>query len=164
MIVKKYVLICLFLALGWVPGASGFRSCDMADSYAWSASTHYTVGEIAFDAVTGRASGTETRYNFSNDAGDGTGECHVTYELTGTYDVGVEVFTLDASRTNYSESCSPALLGVEYPQSRLYALQMAFNEDGTARVSSAASGEMLASGSWQAGRAFYKTAEECTIF
>ncbi|MCB1731016.1 MAG: hypothetical protein KDI21_11115 [Halieaceae bacterium] len=164
MIVKKCVLVPLFLALGWMSGASGFRSCDIADSYAWSASTHYTVGEIAFDAVTGTASGTETRYNFSNDASDGAGECHVTYELTGTYDVGVEVFTLDATRTNYSESCAPALLGVEYPQSRLYALQMAFGEDGTARVSSAASGEMLASGSWQAGRAVYKTPEECTLF
>lgn len=168
MIVKKCVLIplsfALSLALGWAPGASGFRGCDMADSYAWSASTHYTVGEIAFDAVTATASGTETRYNYSNDASDGSVECHVTYELTGTYDVGVEVFTLDATRTNYSESCAPALLGVEYPQSRLYALQMSFSEDGTAMISSAASGEMLASGSWQAGRAVYKTAEDCTIF
>ena len=81
MIVKKYILIPLSLALGWAVGANGFRSCDMADSYAWSASTHCTVGEIAFDAVTGTASG-----------------------------------------------------------------------------------EMLASGSWQAGRAVYKTPEECTLF
>lgn len=164
MIVKKCVLIPLSLALGWAQAASGFRTCDMPDSHAWSAATHYTVGEIAFDATTGTASGTETRYNYSNDTSQGGGECHVTYELTGTYDVGVEVFTLDATRTNYSESCAPALLGAEYPASRLYALQMAFSEDGTALVSSAASGEMLASGSWQAGRAVYKTAEDCTIF
>ena len=163
MIAKKCIFTALYLALYWAQGASGFRGCASADSDAWSASSHYTVGEIAFDVVTGVASGTETRYNYSNDP-DAGGECHVTYELTGTYNAGVEVFTLDATRTNYSESCAPGLLGVEYPPRRLYALQMAFAEDGSAMVSSAASGELLASGSWAAGRAVYKTPEECTVF
>lgn len=156
--------MALCLALCWVPGAAGFRNCGAEYGNAWSAASHYTVGEIAFDGTTGTASGTETRYNYSNHDAGGTGECHVTYELTGTYDAVVEVFTFDATRTNYSASCPPALLGAEYPPSRLYALQMAFAEDGSAVVRSAASGETLASGSWGSGRAVYKTVEQCTIF
>jgi hypothetical protein len=161
---RSLILIALCPLLWWAAGANAFRNCDVSESYAWSASTHYTVGEIAFDGITGTASGTETRYNFSNHATAGSGECHVTYELSGTYDAVVEVFTLDATRSNYSDSCPPELLGAQYPPSRLYALQMAFSEDGSARVSSAASGQLLASGSWESGRAVYKTPEECEIF
>ena len=163
-VAKTYAYISLCLAPLWVSGASGFRNCGTQDSAAWSASTRYTVGEIAFDATTGTASGTETRYNYFNTAEGSSGECHVTYELQGTYNAGVELFTLDATRTNHSDSCSPAMLGAEYPPSRLYALQMAFADDGSAMVRSAASGEMMASGSWQAGKAVYKTPEQCTYF
>jgi len=164
MAARLYAYTALCLALCWASGAAGFRNCGVQYGDAWSADSHYTVGEIAFDGTTGTASGTETRYNYSNHSADGVGECHVTYELTGTYDAGVEVFTFDAIRTNHSASCPPFLLGVEYPPDRLYALQMAFAEDGSAEVRSADSGETVASGSWASGRAVYKTEEKCTIF
>lgn len=165
MIIKKP--ICLLLgaaAFCWNTSASAFRNCDTQDSYAWSADSHYTVGEIAFDSTTGEASGTETRYNYSNHYPNDALECHVTYELIGTYNPGVEVFTLSATRTNYSDSCPPGLLKVEYPESRLYALQMKFTADGSAQVSRAESGELLATGSWESGRAMYKTGEQCSAF
>jgi hypothetical protein len=59
MIIRKP--ICLLLggaALCWNTGASAFRNCEAQDSSAWSAQSHYTVGEIAFDSTTGEASGT----------------------------------------------------------------------------------------------------------
>lgn len=141
-----------------------FRSCQQPDSDAWAAATRYVVGEIDFDSETGRAAGTETTYNYANQYGEGVNECHVTYELSGSYVPGVEVFVLDATRTNYSPSCPPREFEIEYPPSRLYAMQMEFGDGGLAVVSSADSGEFLARGTWHEGRAMYKTDETCTIF
>jgi hypothetical protein len=41
---------------------------------------------------------------------------------------------------------------------------MEYARDGSAVVNSADSGEQLAGGSWQPGRAVYKTGEQCSIF
>lgn len=164
MIIKKSAYMTFCLGLVCIADAMAFRNCDTPNSHAWSASTHYTVGEIAFDGTTGLASGTETRYNYSNHYSNGASECHVTYELSGSYDPVVEVFTFNGTRSNYSDSCPPDMLGVEYPESRLYSLQMEFAEDGSAIVSAAESGESIASGSWDTGRATYKIGEQCTIF
>jgi hypothetical protein len=41
---------------------------------------------------------------------------------------------------------------------------MKFTADGTAQVNRAESGEFLATGSWESGRAMYKTGEHCTAF
>jgi hypothetical protein len=54
------------LTLAWSGGSSAFRGCDTENSFAFSASTQYAVGEIAFDTATGVANGTETTYNYSN--------------------------------------------------------------------------------------------------
>ena len=141
-----------------------FRSCGTDVGNAYSAATRYTVGEIDFDDTSGLAAGTETTYNYSNSAGDTATECHVTYELSGTYVPGVEVFVLDATRTNYSPSCPSRNLDMEYPPNRLYSLQLELNDGGRARVSLADNGEVFAQGSWGAGRAVYKTEEHCTYF
>jgi hypothetical protein len=151
-------------ALLWASGADAFRTCLTQDSDAWSASTRYTVGELAFDDTTGLVTCTETFYNYSNTYDTGASECHVTYELTGSYVPGAEVFVLDASRSNYSESCPPALLRIEYPATLSHSFQMKPAEDGSAVVSSADSDAYLAEGSWQPGRAYFKTGEQCTIF
>lgn len=158
----RYAVFLSGLALA--TSAHGFRTCDTPDSQAYVASTRYVVGEIEFDGETGIAAGTETNYNYSNELADGGSECHVTYELSGSYVPGVEVFVLDATRTNYSPSCPSSSFEIDYPASRMYAMQMEFNEGGVALVSSADSGELVARGSWHAGRAMYKTPETCTIF
>ncbi len=152
------------LALVWSANGSAFRNCGTQDSEAWMAATRYTVGELAFDDTTGFASGTETFYNYSNAYESGTGECHVTYELSGSYVPGVEVFVLSATRTNYSSSCPPALLHIEYPPTMTHSFQMEYAVDGSAVVNSADSGEPVAGGSWQPGKAVYKTGEQCSIF
>ncbi len=144
--------------------AQGFRNCEPADGDAWSASTAYLVGEITFDETTGLASGTETRYNYGNTYGAGTGECHVTYELNGNYVAGVEVFTFSATRTNFSDSCPQRLLASDFPEHRLYALQIELAPDGVAVVHRADNQDYLAAGTWLPGRAMYKTPEQCTIF
>ena len=161
---NKAVLIASGFALVWANGASGFRNCETQESAAWNASTRYTVGELAFDDVTGSASGTETFYNYSNTYAAGPGECHVTYELNGSYVAGVEVFVLSATRTNYSDSCPAALLRIEYPESLSHSFQVEYAQDGSVVFNSADSGEPLAGGSWQEGRAVYKTGEQCAIF
>lgn len=156
-----------FFAAGlivWAGYAQGFRGCETADSDAWSAATTYRVGELAFDETTGLASGTETIYNYSNAYGGGVGECHVTYELSGSYVTGVEVFVLSASRTNHSESCPPELLRIEYSKNILRAFQMEHATDGSAVLNSADNGEFLALGFWLPGKAVYKTSEQCTVF
>ncbi|MBK6511134.1 MAG: hypothetical protein IPG06_18000 [Haliea sp.] len=97
----KRILLYLggFLIVLSANTVAAFRNCNTQDSDAWSASTRYTVGEISFDAASGLASGTETNYNYSNAHADGIGECHVTYELSGTYVPVVEVFVLNARRS-----------------------------------------------------------------
>jgi hypothetical protein len=147
-----------------VANANAFRTCDIADSHAYTAVTRYTVGEIDFDGASGLAAGTETTYNYANAAGGSTSECHVTYELHGNYVPGVEVFVLAATRSNYSPSCSSRGFELEYPADRLYSLQLEIDDVGRTVVSSADSGEFIARGSWGAGRAVYKTDEKCSYF
>ena len=142
---------------------AAFRNCNTQDSDAWSASTRYTVGEISFDAASGLASGTETNYNYSNAHADGIGECHVTYELSGTYVPVVEVFVLNARRSNHSDTCSDALLRVEYPSYRFHNLQVEHASDGTAVVNNAGNGDFPAFGFWRTGAVVYKTEEHCSI-
>ena len=152
------------LALLLAANANAFRSCDIGDSHAYSAATRYTVGEIDFDDASGLAAGTDTTYNFTNAGSETATECHVTYELTGNYVPGVEVFVLDGTRTNYSPSCPSRSLNTEYPPNRFYSLQLEVDNRGRARVSLADSGEVIALGSWGAGRAVYKTEEKCSYF
>jgi hypothetical protein len=144
--------------------ATAFRSCTVADSYAYAASTHYLVSEIEFDPVTGLASGTQTIYNYANQHAIGFDECHVTYALTGSYTAGAETFVLDAVRSNYSPACPRDLIDAEYPRRRYYTLQMRFTEDGVSQVRNADSGELLAGGYWRPGRTAFKTGETCTLF
>jgi hypothetical protein len=144
--------------------ASAFRNCGNEDSEAWSAATSYTVGEVAFDDTTGLASGTETIYNYSNTYDSHQGECHVTYELNGSYVPGVEVFVLAGTRSNYSETCPPDLLRIEYPADLLLSFQMQPAQDGSAVVNRADSGLSFAEGTWQPGKAVFKTGELCSIF
>jgi hypothetical protein len=152
------------LALAGAGKAGAFRNCEAERDDAWSAATSYSVGELAFDDTTGIASGTETIYNYSNAYPTGIGECHVTYELSGSYVPGVEVFVLNATRSNYSDSCPPALLRVEYPENRHHSFQMTHARDGTAVLNSADNGDFLADGSWQPGKAVFKTGELCSLF
>ena len=158
------VLLATCLALFSASAAQAFRNCEYGDSDAWSAATRYTVSELDFDDVTGIASGTETIYNYSNTYPGDVGECHVTYELSGSYVAGVEVFVLSATRTNFSDTCPPALLSIEYPASRLQSIQIQPMRDDSATVNSGDSEERLAEGSWQPGKAVYKTGERCSIF
>ena len=164
MIGKRAILFVSGLAVVWAGNASAFRGCETENSDAWSAAASYTVGELAFDDTTGLASGTETIYNYSNTYPASIGECHVTYELSGSYVPGVEVFVLSATRTSHSESCPPALLSMEYPETTSHSFQMQPLEDGSAMMNSGDSGELLAQGSWQPGRAVYKTGERCSVF
>ncbi len=163
MVSKKSIFLAGGIALVWASGASGFRNCEIEDSDAWAAATRYTVGELSFDDVTGLASGTETLYNHSNAYATGE-ECHVTYELDGSYVPGSEVFVLNATRSSYSESCPTQLLEVEYPATIQRNFQMTFSADGSARLNSADNGDFLADGSWQRGNAIYKTGERCSMF
>lgn len=161
---REFNCLLMALALLWSSTASAFRSCATPDSYAYRATTRYMVGEISFDESTGEAQGTETTYNYSNQVAEGFTECHVTYELSGSYVPGqVGVFVLDATRSNFSDTCPGYLIEQSYPKTLLYALQMAFDSDGRSVVSMAGSGEILASGNWAVGRAVYKTEEECAI-
>ena len=163
MLGKTAILVSSALLVASGP-ASAFRNCGNEDSEAWSAATRYTVGELAFDDTTGLASGTETIYNYSNTYDTDNGECHVTYELSGSYVPGVEVFVLNGSRSNYSETCPPELLHIEYPADLLLSFQMQPAQDGSAVVSRADSGISFAEGSWQPGKAVFKTGELCSIF
>lgn len=161
---KKLILFATVMAVIWAGEVSAFRNCAAEYSDAWSAATRYTVGELAFDDTTGLASGTETIYNYSNDYPSGAGECHVTYELSGNYVPGVEVFVLAATRSNYSDTCPSELLTVEYPAITLHTFQIEHAEDGTAVFNSGDNGAYLADGFWQPGKAVYKTGEQCSIF
>lgn len=164
MIAKKATFFAICMGLVLAGNAQGFRNCNTQDSHAWSAATRYTVAELDFDETTGSVTGTETIYNYSNAFSDGNSECHVTYELNGSYVPGVEVFIVDGRRTNYSDSCPGELLRVEFPAAVLHSMQMEYTEDGSAVVKTADSGEFLAYGSWEPGKATYKTGEQCAIF
>ena len=161
---RPVILGVSLIIAGWSAAAAAFRNCDLENDHAYLATTHYMVGEIEFDAVTGTASGTKTIYNFSNQREDGFEECHVTYELTGSYTAGSGTLVLDARRTNFSPGCPRELIAGDYPADRTYALQVDFDDGGSAAVHAADNGDLLAQGSWGAGRAVYKTAETCTVF
>lgn len=160
---KKAALVSCALLVAAGP-ASAFRNCGTQNSDAWSAATRYTVGELSFDDTTGLASGTETIYNYSNTYDSQIGECHVTYELSGSYVPGVEVFVLSGTRSNYSDTCPPDLLRIEYPADLLLSFQMQPAPDGSAVVSRADSGVSFAQGTWQPGKAVFKTGELCSVF
>lgn len=160
---RTFVYLGGFLTLLLASNVEAFRNCNTQDSDAWSASTRYTVGEINFDAASGLASGTETNYNYSNAYADGIGECHVTYELSGTYVPVVEVFVLNARRSNYSDTCPHSLLRLAYPPYRFHNLQAELAPDGSAVVNNVENGDFPAFGVWQPGAVVYKTEEECSI-
>ena len=163
MLGKTVTLVsCALLAVSGP--VSAFRNCGTQNSEAWSAATRYTVGELSFDETTGLASGTETIYNYSNTYDSRIGECHGTYELSGSYVPGVEVFVLDGTRSNYSDTCPPDLLRIEYPADLLLSFQVQPAQDGSAVVSRADSGMRFAEGTWQPGKAVFKTGELCSIF
>ena len=159
-----YLLLAAATCPIWSQDASAFRTCDIENSYAFSATTQYMVGEIIFDWHDGSASGTKTIYNYANETEEGDSECHVTYELTGSYSPGSGTFVLDAHRTNASTACSLELLGSAYPEDRTYSFQMEFAGDGTVEVHHADNGDLFAEGSFENGKTVYKTPERCSIF
>jgi len=161
---RNLLIIVALPALVWPGSVSAFRVCATDNSYAFSASTQYVVGELDFDGATGLASGSETTYNYSNREIDGFMECHVTYELSGIYEPSTETFLLEAQRTNYSPSCPGDLIDIEYPSDLLYGFQLTFDTQGSSQVRLAASGELLANGEWEPGKLAYTTDEVCTIF
>lgn len=154
----------LLICLCWAGEALAFRNCGIDNSQAFAAATHYTVGELAFDDTTGQAGGTETTYNYSNRDFDGFSECHVTYELTGSYEPVSRTFLLDARRTNHSSACPARLIKLQYPDELVYALQVSVADDGKPVVLQADSGEHFASAIWSEGRTAYQTGEKCTVF
>lgn len=164
MLKRNLYLLASCIALSHPLTAFAFRSCTVENSQAFSAATRYVVGEIAFDHITGQASGTETTYNHANNRPGEFGECHVTYALSGSFESASGTLVLDARRTNHSATCPPELVAAEYPAERLYALVMRLSGDGHALVHRADSGELLARGEWSAGATSYKTREICTMF
>jgi hypothetical protein len=158
--------LLLVLVVGFIgpERASAFRSCVAEHSDAYTASTRYVVGEIAFDPTTGTASGTETTYNHSNAAFPGFGECHVTYELSGSFESASGTLVLDARRTNHSAACPPDFIATGYPAERLYALLIKLGGDGSTLVHLADNGELIAQGEWSPGSTAYRTPETCTMF
>ena len=106
---KPFFVVAIF-SLSWSGGASAFRVCNIENSHAYSASTQYAVGEIAFDRATGMADGTETTYNYSNREDEGFTHCHVTYEFSGIFESASGTLVLDAQRTNHSDICPQDLL------------------------------------------------------
>ena len=158
-----FIVIPLVLLM-WSSAAAAFRVCDASNSYAYTATTQYAVGEIAFDRENGLASGTETTYNYSNREQEGFSQCHVTYELSGMFEPGSGTLILEAQRTNQSDTCPEELISFEYPSTRQYVWQLEFKEDKTFQVLLADSGEIMASGEWDTGKTTYRTDETCTIF
>ena len=164
MAVRISVLLVLVVSFAAAKNALAFRSCDAENSDAYTASTQYVVGEIAFDPITGIASGTETTYNHSNTAFEDFGECHVTYELSGSFESASGTLVLDARRTNHSAACPPDFIAVDYPAERLYALLIELGGDGSTLVHLADNGELIAQGEWSPGSTAYRTPETCTMF
>jgi hypothetical protein len=164
MAARSALLLASLISLTFAGETRAFRTCDADNSDAFSASTQYVVGEIAFDPTTGLASGTETTYNHSNSALQGLGECHVTYELTGSFEASSGTLVMDARRTNHSASCPPEFIDADYPPERLYALLIELGGDGNASVHLADNGELIALGEWSPGSTAYRTRETCTMF
>lgn len=163
--VKLKVAVTL-LALLFFPsfGVHAFRTCDMNNSFAFSAATQYMVGEILFDETTGQATGTETIYNHANREFEGFTVCHVTYEFSGVFEPSSGTLVLDGTRTSHSATCPGDLIALTYPSERLYALYVEFEGNGRTAVHSATSGELLAQGDLDGAAIAYRTGEECTIF
>ena len=164
LVTMMHRLLPLLAAMLFADAALAFRSCDLENSEAFEARTRYVVGEIDFDAVTGAAGGTETTYNYSNRGEAGFTECHVTYELSGSYEPVSRTFLLNARRSNHSSVCPASLIKFRYPDELVYSLQVSFADDGEPVVLQAASGQFFAEATWSEGRTAYKTGEECTIF
>lgn len=153
------------VALCWShPAQSAFRTCHSEVNESYAAHTQYIVGELDFNGVTGEASGTETIYNHSNRHSEGFSQCHVTYELQGSYEPISGTFVMDATRSNHSAICPAELIAARYPQRKGYFLQLQQAADGTARVHLATSGEFMADADLHTGRAAYRTDEKCTAF
>ena len=164
MMVRTSLLLILSFLVPHPDEALAFRSCAEENSEAYTATTQYVVGEIAFDPETGNATGTETTYNHSNTSSSDLGECHVTYELTGSFESASGTLVMDARRTNHSHSCSPEFIETSYPPERLYALLIELGGDGRAQVHMADNGELIAQGEWSPGSTAYRTRETCTMF
>ena len=148
--------------LAWPGTSAAFRNCPVEHSDAYRVESRYLVGELDYDAATRAAGGTETHYNFSNQHHSGVAECHVTYELSGTFAPESGLFLLEAARSSASHTCAPAFVEAEYPPYRSYALEVVFREDGGAELYRAEDGELLAIGDWrQGGLLSYKTPERC---
>lgn len=164
MTARSFLSLALAAACILPTQASAFRACESENSEAYTASTQYVVGEIDFDPITGMASGTETTYNHSNTTFRDVGECHVTYELSGSFESASGTLVLDARRTNHSAACPPEYIATDYPAERLYALLIELAGDGSTQVHLADSGELIAQGEWKAGSTAYRTPETCTMF
>lgn len=164
MVRYSWVLAVFLISVLLSGRVAAFRTCEAENSHAYAASTQYTVAEIVFDEVTGLSSGTRTIFNYANQDGVGFTECHVTYELSGSYTPVAETFVFEGRRTNYSPACPLTLLEAEYPAYLRYSLQMNFAADGTSQVNIADNDEFLANGSWESGHTVYKTDENCSIF
>ena len=164
MTARASLILSLVAVCFYSTQVSAFRTCTSENSEAYIASTQYVVGEIDFDPTTGLASGTETTYNHSNTAFLDVGACHVTYELTGSFESASGTLVLDARRSNYSAACPSDYIEVDYPAERLYALSIELAGDGTTQVHLADSGELIARGEWKAGSTAYRTPETCTMF
>ena len=165
MLINRHALcyaISLFIA--GPESANAFRNCNVGDGTAWSATTEFRVGELVFNDATGSASGRETIYIFSNTYGEGLGECHVTYELSGSYVAGVDFFVLDGVRSSHSNACPRNILEAQYPLDLRFSIQMERQQDGSLVVNSASNESYIAHGNWKEGSAYYKTEERCKIF
>lgn len=158
-------LLSILVVLVCVPAdVAAFRTCASENSEAYTASTQYVIGEIAFDSTTGLATGTETTYNHSNAGFQEFGECHVTYELTGSFESASGTLVLDARLTNHSATCPADFIAADYPDERLYALSIELAVDGSTQVHLADNGELLAQGEWSPGSTAYRTEETCSMF
>lgn len=153
----------LLLLMAAQPGQA-FRNCQIdGDSAAYRGSSAYLVGEIAYEAASGLASGTETHYTFSNAGPAGLSECHVTYELNGIYDEASALLVLDAQRTNQSRSCEPDLIDARFPDYRSYSMSLRQSPEGLTELVDAASGLVLANGDPSGGALLYRTDESCAL-
>jgi len=144
--------------------ALAFRNCDsLMDSGAFRGESRYLVGELAFDAASGSATGTETHYNYSNEDASGVRECHVTYDIDGIYQADAGLFLLEARLVNQSRSCDADYVVGNFPETRSYVLQALLQPNGQAELLRGDSGETLALGNWSDGSLSYKTREVCEL-
>ncbi len=162
---RRSLLACAsVLLVAAVQPALAFRNCQIdGDSAAFRGSSGYLVGELAYEASSGTASGTETHYNFSNRGPAGLSECHITYELNGIYDDASALLVLDAERTNQSHGCDRAFVESSYPSYRSYTFTLRESGQGLTELVDAGSGLALASGDPSGGVLLYRTAESCRL-